>query len=484
MNALQVRIQGLNDDQAIALLKRLLRAISTGASTTPFDVTKAESIARSLSITSEPIAVPTPGELARSALVLLAGDDKFEGAIAALMSQSDGVRSFSSGAQTLNPVDILNVVEMRLPVPANAAAAQARSAADSESHSLLRALTRQLVDYAGFGQAGPQSDAEYRVWYATSRKPLDPGDPSKGFGTERDEQLHYGSCQVFIPRSHKVGSIGSSWWKRVVTFSDDRMKLLAVDTLEVEAFWAGVSGHLAQCAEEDRDAVVFIHGFNVDFQEAALRAAQIGFDLQVRGAMAFFSWASRGEVAMYPADEAAVELDEDAIANYLCDFALRTGARKVHVIAHSMGNRVVARAISKIAQEAQQRSGVRFGQIVLAAADIDARKFVQLSPAYPKLAERTTMYVSSRDAAVEASRWLHDFPRAGLMPPVTIAPGIDTINAVNTDLTLLGHGYVAQAREVVCDIHALIKNGDPPDRRFGLRSVLTEKGEPYWLIGA
>src|SRR5690606_19837939 len=123
-------------------------------------------------------------------------------------------------------------------------------------------------------------------------------------------------------------------------------------------FWQQVQQHLAQCEVDDRDAVVFIHGFNVSFQEAALRAAQIGFDLQIKGAMAFYSWASRGDVSKYPADEAAVELDEAPIAEFLCDMDLHTGARRVHVIAHSMGNRAVLRAVSQIAQKAERPSGV------------------------------------------------------------------------------------------------------------------------------
>jgi len=48
--------------------------------------------------------------------------------------------------------------------------------------------------------------------------------------------------------------------------------------------------------------------------------------------------------------------------------------------------------------------------------------------------------------AVATARWLHKFPRVGLMPPVFIASGIDTINVTNVDLTEFGHGYVANAR--------------------------------------
>jgi hypothetical protein len=63
-------------------------------------------------------------------------------------------------------------------------------------------------------------------------------------------------------------------------------------------------------------------------------------------------------------------------------------------------------------------------------------------------------------------------------------PGIDTINVTNADLTLLGHGYVADARDVLTDMHALITQDAPPDKRFGLREAKNEEGERYWLIGA
>lgn len=206
-------------------------------------------------------------------------------------------------------------------------------------------------------------------------------------------------------------------------------------------------------------------------------------DLQVKGAMALFSWASRGAVDKYMADGAAVELDEELIADYLCSFARNTGARRVHVIAHSMGNRAVLLAVDRIARDAQRRSGVRFGQFILAAPDVDARQFRRLCAAYQALSERTTLYVSSRDRVVEAAGWLHDYPRAGLMPPVTVAEGIDTVNVVNADVTLLGHGYVAEAQAVLQDIHALIHNGSKPPR-FGLHAMTSDQGQPYWLIGA
>jgi len=326
--------------------------------------------------------------------------------------------------------------------------------------------------------------AEYSVWYGTNRRPNDSSNSNKGYSAARDNVVHYGSCRVFIPQSHKIGSIGSPWWKRLLTLTDDRLRLLSVDEFEQSAYWSGIAAQLAAIDAGERCALVFVHGYNVSFQDAALRAAQIGFDLSVKGAMAFFGWPSQGSTRGYPADEATIEASEGVIADFMTDFAERSGATAVHIIAHSMGNRGVLRAVNRIATQAQRRSGKAFGQVILAAADVDADVFRQLSAAYAEVASRTTLYVSKRDLAVEASRWLHNFPRAGLMPPTLVLPGIDTINVTNVDLTLLGHGYVAEARDVLIDMHALITHGAPPSERFGLRETKNEEGERYWLIGA
>jgi esterase/lipase superfamily enzyme len=331
----------------------------------------------------------------------------------------------------------------------------------------------------------PATDkAEYLVWYGTNRRPNDPADPGRGYSAARDRVVHYGSCRVFIPKSHKIGSIGSPWWKRLMILTDDRLRLLGVSELERDAYWSGVAAHMASVKAAERNALIFVHGYNVSFEDAALRAAQIGFDLSIKGAMAFFSWPSQGSPGAYPADEATIEASEGVIAEFMADFAESSGAGAVHVIAHSMGNRGVLRAVNRIAAAAQQRSGKPFGQIILAAADVDADTFRQLAKAYTEVASRTTLYVSKHDLAVEASRWLHGFPRAGLMPPAMVLPGIDTINVTDVDLTMLGHGYVAEARAVLTDMHALITRGAPPDQRFGLRATTNEQGERFWLIGA
>ena len=83
--------------------------------------------------------------------------------------------------------------------------------------------------------------------------------------------------------------------------------------------------------------MILVRGYNVSFQEAALQAAQSGFDPSVKGAMAFFSSPSEGATRAYSAGEATIEASEGVIADLMSDFAERSGATAVHIVAHSMG---------------------------------------------------------------------------------------------------------------------------------------------------
>lgn len=349
--------------------------------------------------------------------------------------------------------------------------------------SRRKSVARSRSQHAKEAPRNTNDDADYTVWFGTNRRPNDSESLQLGFSKSRDMKIHYGYCRVFIPKSHKIGSTGSSWWQRLRSGIDDRLKVIKIKGMVADDYWSAISSRLAKLEISERDAVIFVHGYNVSFENAAVRAAQIGFDLSVKGAMAFFSWPSQGALKGYSADEATIEASEPFIAEFIEDFVARSGAEKVHIIAHSMGNRGVLRAVDRIANKAQRHTGVLIGQIILAAADVDADTFRDLCGAYGRVSRRTTLYVSSRDLAIEASRWLHDFARAGLLPPIMIVPGIDTINVTNVDLTTLGHGYVADARAVLEDMHELLVHDAPPDRRFALRQGKTDAGERYWIIG-
>lgn len=344
---------------------------------------------------------------------------------------------------------------------------------------------RGMITVESASRLRPHNPQSFSIplWFGTNRKPVDERDIDKGFSSERDSRTHLGLCKVHIPKSHKIGSIGSPWWKRMIMRIDDRLKIASLQEYSTDHFWRSVTSHLGKLNIGEREAVIFVHGYNVSFSDAAIRAAQLGADLAIRGCMAFFSWPSKGSTHSYMHDEASIDASEGAITQFLVDFAENSGATKLHLIAHSMGNRGVLRAVNRIAAAAAERTGKPFDQIILAAPDVDADVFRGLCKAYSQVSSRTTLYVSSRDWAVEAARWLHGFPRAGLLPPVMVAPGIDTVNVTHADLTRLGHGYVAEARLVLTDMHFLLRFGAHPTDRAGLQMLTSDDGQPYWLIG-
>ncbi len=327
----------------------------------------------------------------------------------------------------------------------------------------------------GVGEAGSRLAT---VWYGTNRKPVMTRSGTLTFGNHRDDQLHLGRCEVYIPKSHQYGSIGSSWWTRLWQ-GDDRVRLESVNGLDEPAFWAGLAESLKKVPAGSKSAVVFLHGYWTTFDGAAARAAQIGCDLNVPGLMAFYSWPSMGNAAGYVADIDAVEASVPHLITFLRGIAGTEGVERVHLIAHSMGNRGLLAALRDLFG-AEPAPGRMFDQLILAAADVDAEIFKTRSRVYPRASRRTTLYTSNHDLALRSSGLIRDNnSRAGFAPPLTVVDGIDTVLVSDVDLSLLGHGYFGSAGPVLNDMHDLIVNDLPPEKRARLVHV---DSPPHWTF--
>lgn len=297
-----------------------------------------------------------------------------------------------------------------------------------------------------------------RVWFATNRRLEPTGDPIHLFSDEASaEDLSFGRCSVLIPKSHRPGSTGTPWWRRWVRLeADDTLELRSTQPLPEPVFW----GRLAQCLAREwsageRSCFVLVHGFNVSFEEAAIRAAQLGYDLKVPGEIAFFSWPSRGRVAGYAADEATIAASVGPLADFLDRLHTDGGAERIHLFVHSMGNRGFLGALERLA--ARHRPTLRLGQVFFCAPDEDVRSFADKTSLFPQDCENRTLPVSPDDKAVAASRWLHQHERAGLVPPRYSYAGIETVEVTGFGLLDLGHGYFAESEPVILDLREAIE---------------------------
>lgn len=330
-------------------------------------------------------------------------------------------------------------------------------------------------------QGGNLFGLSFRVWYGTDRKPADRG--AARFLNERDPRgiLHTGVCVVNIPETHQFASTGPGWFKRWTRLGPGgKITVGSVHPYrDHDEFVAGVRDVL-DVDGSARTGLLYVHGFANTFSDAAIKAAQLGCDLKINGVAAMYSWPSYGSILRYRQDGQRVEQSEDNFIDFVELLAARSGLETLNIIAHSMGGRLLSRTIDRIATRLQA-SNATLGTIILAAPDVDVVTFRNLSSGYRSACQKSSMYVSDRDMALQGSMRYWGEPRVGLTPPVTVTSGIDTIDAGGVDLSFVGHGYYAQSRGVLLDIYALLGGQWNPSQRPQLVSRNGPQGS-WWAF--
>jgi esterase/lipase superfamily enzyme len=319
------------------------------------------------------------------------------------------------------------------------------------------------------------------VFYGTDRELTGNPSPQDFFGPGRGV-LSFGVVEVSLPKEREKGEIPKpSWWKPWQRKHDPSrfVLLLKVTPVEKGAFVAEL--RQAVSGAPVPEALVFVHGFKVPFAEAAERAAQVAFDLEFPGVPLVYSWPSEGKVFDYAVDEANIEWSAPHFEEFLRLVLAESGARTVHVIAHSMGNRALVRALSSLQAQAAASGGAALRQIIFAAPDIDRDTFVELAAKFQGRAERFTLYGSSNDRALKASKLFHRYPRAGESGEnMALADGVDTIDSSAADTSLIGHSSYGSKRSILSDISLLLRYGHAPDGRFGFQPRERENRK-YWV---
>jgi esterase/lipase superfamily enzyme len=303
----------------------------------------------------------------------------------------------------------------------------------------------------------------------------------------RATDLSYGNCEISVPPSanRRPGDLSrpvSVWIFEAPENPEKHFMLRHVEEhKDKDAFYRSLSARLDK--SEARAAMLFIHGYNVSFEDAIFRTAQLAVDLKFPGAAMAFSWPSYADPVKYTFDEQNAEVSIPALREVLEDLAARSGAKRVHIIAHSMGNRVLAGALGSMDSTVQARNKAVFRELVLAAPDIDSRVFQsQVLPHIVRNVQHCTLYASSRDRALLMSRCFHNYQRLGeTQPELLIDSELDTIDASLVDTSLLGHSYIGDVQSIVSDLHDLVVGGKWAIERLGLETIHRNALE-YWSI--
>lgn len=318
------------------------------------------------------------------------------------------------------------------------------------------------------------------VYYATHRATTGRAAPASFFGGNRGG-MAYGVAEVSVPRDRARGEVPrpSVWTFEFRPDPDKHMILNRITPVtDRDSFFRRVSETLSRT--ERKEAFVFIHGYNTSFEGAAIRAAQLAVDTNLDGAPILYSWPSRASLLGYGADTRAVA-DEallDDVADFLTDVATQTGAERVHLVAHSMGNRVLVRALDRIAE--RQSDLPIFNEVILAAADVGVDEFETTFPRILGTGDRFTLYASRRDRALQISQQVNQMRRIGDARDVVVRDGLQTVDTTAASAGLLGHDDFAGS--ALADFRAVMWLSLAPERRCVLETAETAGGR-YWAFG-
>ena len=329
----------------------------------------------------------------------------------------------------------------------------------------------------------PPNTATVRVFFGTDRKPLTFGQAI--FSDEPPEgvsDLVLGWCTVSVPRTehHRIGRVDRPTFWTVNFYNwfenpDRHFIITRRDIANEEGFWSSVQSVVAK--GDDKQILLFVHGYNVSFDDAVYRTAQLALDLRFQGASILYSWPSNGRTLRYVADKDRSLATLGSFKTFLRQLSQQSGARTVHVIAHSMGNNSLVHALAELERE-EKGNAPHFRQIIMAAPDVDRREYARLADAFQSSADHITLYAADNDRALIASETLHGAPRIGDAKPMFERKGIDSIDASMVIKGFLKHSYFADVR-VLDDIERLL-SGQTKVPRFGLIGVPDNERARHW----
>jgi esterase/lipase superfamily enzyme len=351
-------------------------------------------------------------------------------------------------------------------------------------------------------QTGPEREAETKqtdwdvvpVFYGTDR---DRADQAKriAYGTGRAQRMELGRALVTVPKLHQVPTIERPFAIRVpllqITLLEQaedpkqHFTIQQISALTQEEFLALARERIGGSRGFKDQALIFVHGYNTEFDAALYRTAQMAYDLQFDGASFLYSWPSASGLAGYTYDRESATQAERFLRPFIDLVVKESGAHSVSVIAHSMGNLPLLQVLRDLGPSLP--AGVQLNQIILASPDVDRDVFTYLAANLNKYGRGITLYCSANDRAMAVARRVAGgIPRAGDVPPEgpIVIDGIDTIDisATSTDMLALNHSGYAERNALLNDIGLLLQTGErPPDRRIPiLQRVTTSKGGAFW----
>ena len=247
-----------------------------------------------------------------------------------------------------------------------------------------------------------------------------------------------------------------------------------------------------------KDLLIFVHGFNVSFDEAVCRVAQMAEDMPFSGVILAFDWKSFGHEVGYVNDLITTGTTHSSLATVLAELrAELDDSHKIHILAHSMGNRYTLNALQLLATYQPlvglpretiskltaiqplfpewERWHPRYGEpvpidnLIFAAADVDPGTFSKQLSDIHRVAEHMTLYCNEADFALDLSRIVNGQGKNGFRIGDARsggASGVDVIRLQQVSVNdPFGHSYYGSHVGMLTDLSLLLKGDKTPVAR-------------------
>lgn len=267
-------------------------------------------------------------------------------------------------------------------------------------------LPQAVIGAGDFTEADVQAKGAnvVDVYVATSRAADE--DPSILFSGERSSAVSFTRVPVSIPPNHQPGQIERP--RRSIPNPRTEFAILQPTLLPTsQQFINSLNGELARRPRDERDVLVFVHGYNTDLTSAIFRIAQFTNDINYPGVPVLFSWASRGRTFDYVYDINSALHARDALLE-TGEILSRSNADGFNILAHSMGTLLTVEAMrqSVLTSGGRRPERFRIRNVALAAPDIDLDLFRRQLEIVPTTDIPIYVLISDDDRALGLSSFL------------------------------------------------------------------------------
>jgi esterase/lipase superfamily enzyme len=257
-----------------------------------------------------------------------------------------------------------------------------------------------------------------RIFVGTTRAQM----PDGSFGSGRSENLSLARFDISVPPNRGLGEIN---WPPRHGRRDAQTQFLTVD----ERVYPAEAGFRADLKRQldltGGDAVIFVHGFNNNFAEGLYRLAQLSHDLKLSGTFVQYAWPSAADPLGYEFDRDSAMFARDGLERLIREVE-RAGAKRILLVAHSMGAELTMETLQQIAIRGGKRTLDHIGGVILISPDIDVDVFRSQAHAIGHLPQPFVIFGSNRDRYLRLSAAVTGTPdRLGSVSDVTSLADLD-----------------------------------------------------------